>query len=215
MTSITIGGLAPSNTYDFHVLAVGQGGNTGFSSNRVTVNTKALPSGLSVTNYGATPSGGSTTYHADILIPYAFVHLYIWDSIECEFDTNPGWPINFVSDDYVCTHYIVEETTLYNILVPFLLALQMHLGLGQRLVPSLELFRNECVLIQCNSRIGTLRQATAANQSPRSHLLLLTFAKQAICRQAEAPSLSQASLLLWTAEIESQVGSSSYYVTKI
>ena len=113
MTSITIGGLAPSNTYDFHVLAVGQGGNTGFSSNRVTVNTKALPSGLSVTNYGATPSGGSTTYHADILIPYAFVHLYIWDSIECEFDTNPGWPINFVSDDYVCTHYIVEETTLY------------------------------------------------------------------------------------------------------
>jgi Spherulation-specific family 4/Fibronectin type III domain len=113
MTSVTIGGLTPSTTYEFHVLPVGSGGNTGFSSNRVTVYTKPLPGGLTITNYAASPLAGSTTYHADILVPYAFVHLYIWDSIECEFDTNPGWPINFVVDDYVCTHYMVENLKLY------------------------------------------------------------------------------------------------------
>ena len=113
MTSITIGGLTPSTTYEFHVLPVGYGGTTGLSSNKVTVYTKTLPGGLTVTNYGASPSAGSSTYHADILVPYAFVHLYIWDSIECDFDTNPGWPINFVIDDYVCTHFMVEDSTLY------------------------------------------------------------------------------------------------------
>ncbi|KAE9364361.1 hypothetical protein N431DRAFT_355154 [Stipitochalara longipes BDJ] len=114
MTSITIGGLTPSTTYEFHVLPVGSGGTTGISSNTVTVYTTTLPGGLTVTNYGASPSAGSTVYHADILVPYAFVHLYIWDSIECDFDNDPGWPINFVIDDYVCTHYMVEGTTLYN-----------------------------------------------------------------------------------------------------
>ncbi|KAH7390394.1 hypothetical protein BKA64DRAFT_747488 [Cadophora sp. MPI-SDFR-AT-0126] len=113
MTSMTIGGLSPGNSYEFYVLPVGQGGNTGFSSNRVTVNTNALPGGVSIINYSASPSGGSTTFKADILVPYAFVHLYIWDSIDCELDTDPGWSINFSGDGYVCTTYMVEESTLY------------------------------------------------------------------------------------------------------
>jgi hypothetical protein len=105
MTSITIGGLTPGTTNSFHVSAVGGSGNVGASSPTVSVTTKALPAGHAIANYNSSPGKSSTTYKADIVVPYAFIRLYLWDSIECDFDTNPGWPINFVVDDYVCTHY--------------------------------------------------------------------------------------------------------------
>jgi hypothetical protein len=113
MTAITIGGLRPKNTYELHVSAVGGSGNLGVSSNTVTVNTKALPKGNTITNYASSPGTDSSTFTADILIPYAFVRLYIWDSVGCDFDMNPGWSVNFKVDRYVCTHYMVEGTTLY------------------------------------------------------------------------------------------------------
>ena len=110
MTSITIGGLTPSTSYQFHVLPVDSSGSTGLSSNRVTAYTTNLPGGLTITNYTASPSAGSTIYQANVLVPYELAHLYIWDSIECDFDNDAGWPINFVIDDYVCAHYMVEDT---------------------------------------------------------------------------------------------------------
>ncbi|KAL4956629.1 hypothetical protein BDW69DRAFT_181406 [Aspergillus filifer] len=45
--------------------------------------------------------------------PLRLIRLYIWDSVGCEFDTNPGWSVNFKKDEYVCTHYMVEGKTLY------------------------------------------------------------------------------------------------------
>lgn len=113
MTAITIGGLQPGTSYIFKVSAVGGGGNVGSSSNTVTVDTESLPGGQTVANYQSSPGEGSTTIQADILVPYAFIRLYIWDSVGCEFDTDPGWSVNFEIDEYVCTKYMVEGTTLY------------------------------------------------------------------------------------------------------
>ncbi|KAH8431510.1 uncharacterized protein LDX57_009173 [Aspergillus melleus] len=114
MTTITIGGLTSGSSHELHVKAVGGGGDTGSPSNTVTVNTKSLPGGKTVVNYHSSPGATSTTIQADILVPYSFVRLYLWDSVGCEFDTNPGWSVNFKVDNYVCTHYMVEGTTLYS-----------------------------------------------------------------------------------------------------
>ncbi|KAE8371195.1 Spherulation-specific family 4-domain-containing protein [Aspergillus bertholletiae] len=72
ITTITIGGLQSGASHVFHVSAVRGGG------------------------------ADSTTITADILVPYAFIRLYIWDS-----------SVNFKIDEYVCTYYMVEGTTLY------------------------------------------------------------------------------------------------------
>ncbi|PKY04114.1 fibronectin type III domain protein [Aspergillus campestris IBT 28561] len=113
MTAITIGGLGSGASHAFHVSAVGGGGHIGTSSNTVTVKTKSLPNGKTITKYHSSPGADSTTIQADILVPYAFIRLYIWSSVGCEFDTDPGWSVNFKIDEYVCTHYMVEGTTLY------------------------------------------------------------------------------------------------------
>lgn len=113
MTSITIGGLQPGASHVFHVSAVGGGGNLGPSSNTITFDTKSLPAGKTVSDYHSSPGVASTSIQADILVPYAFIRLYIWDSVGCEFDTDPGWSVNFKVDAYVCTKYMVEGTTLY------------------------------------------------------------------------------------------------------
>ncbi|RAL02336.1 uncharacterized protein BO80DRAFT_472333 [Aspergillus ibericus CBS 121593] len=113
MTSITIGGLASGTSYTISVSAVGGGGDLGSSSNQVTVATESLPDGKTVINSKSTPREGSTVIEADVLVPYSFVRLYIWDSVGCDFDEDPGWSVNFSVDEYVCTHYMVEGTTLY------------------------------------------------------------------------------------------------------
>ncbi|KAL3473266.1 Spherulation-specific family 4-domain-containing protein [Aspergillus californicus] len=112
-TTITVGDLKAGSTYTLHVSAVGGDGTLGSPSNSVTVTTKALPLGKTITNYASKPQADTTTFTADILVPYAFIRLYVWDSVGCEFDTNPGWSVNFKIDEYVCTHYMVEGTTLY------------------------------------------------------------------------------------------------------
>ncbi|KAL4796606.1 hypothetical protein BDV19DRAFT_388112 [Aspergillus venezuelensis] len=113
MISVTIGGLESGTSYSLHVTAVGGSGKLGSSSNTVTVSTKSLPGGKTITKYKVSPGTDSTTYTADILVPYALIRLYIWDSVACEFDSNPGWSVNFKRDEYVCTHYMVEGITLY------------------------------------------------------------------------------------------------------
>ncbi|KAL4805129.1 Spherulation-specific family 4-domain-containing protein [Aspergillus unguis] len=113
MTTITIGGLKSGASHVLHVAAVGGSGTVGPASNTVTVTMKSLPGGNSIINYKASPGTDQSTFTADILVPYAFIRLYLWDSVGCEFDTNPGWSVNFKVDAYVCAHYMVEGTTLY------------------------------------------------------------------------------------------------------
>ncbi|OQD78925.1 hypothetical protein PENANT_c071G04858 [Penicillium antarcticum] len=113
MTQVTLGGLTPGGGYAFNVRAVGGGGNMGLASDPVTINPDALPGGKTVANWKSVPKEGSTTITADVLVPYAFVRLYIWSQVGCDFDEDPGWSVNFKVDKYVCTHYMVEGTTLY------------------------------------------------------------------------------------------------------
>ncbi|RAH50969.1 uncharacterized protein BO95DRAFT_438227 [Aspergillus brunneoviolaceus CBS 621.78] len=113
MTEVTIGSLASGTSYTFYVSAVGEGGRLGSSSNQVTVTTKRLPGGRAVTNYKSSPRENSTVIEADVLVPYSSVRLYIWHSIECDFDEDPGWGVNFNVETYVCTHYMVDGTALY------------------------------------------------------------------------------------------------------
>jgi hypothetical protein len=113
MTKVTLGGLTSGASHDFKVNAVGGNGALGSPSDTVTITIKSLPGGKTIANWESTPGDSSTTIEADILVPYAFVRLYIWDSVGCEFDTDPGWSVNFKTDDYVCAKYMVEGTTLY------------------------------------------------------------------------------------------------------
>ncbi|KAB5511567.1 Spherulation-specific family 4-domain-containing protein [Coniochaeta sp. 2T2.1] len=95
MTSITIGGVPPGTAHTFTVTAVGSGGTTGPSSPSASTTTMSLPGGKPVTQASASILGSMTTIKADILVPYAFLCIYIWDSLECDFQENPGWPINY------------------------------------------------------------------------------------------------------------------------
>lgn len=113
MTEVTIGNLAPGTSNSFVVYAVGGGGSTSGGSNAVTAQTLALPGGATVTNTTADAESASTTIQADILVPYAFVRVYIWDTIMCDLSSDPGWPINYADTLYVCTRYMIEGTTLY------------------------------------------------------------------------------------------------------
>lgn len=96
----------------FHVSAVGGSGRVGPASSTVTVHAKPLPNENIIVNYHSSPGADSTTIQADILVLYYFIRLYIWDSVGCEFETNPGWSVNFKVDEYVYAHYMVEGTRL-------------------------------------------------------------------------------------------------------
>ncbi|KAH7383114.1 Spherulation-specific family 4-domain-containing protein [Cadophora sp. MPI-SDFR-AT-0126] len=113
MTQVTVGNLVAGTSNTFTVRAVGGGGVESGDSNSATASTKSLPDGKTVINYKSSPSEGSTTITADILVPYAFVRLYIWDALDCDWEVNPGWPVNNKVDSYVCTHYMVEGETLF------------------------------------------------------------------------------------------------------
>ncbi|KAF2792903.1 hypothetical protein K505DRAFT_350304 [Melanomma pulvis-pyrius CBS 109.77] len=116
MTRVTIGNLSPGTSkYTFEVTALGGDGSESGKSNSVSSETKTPPTkGKMVVNVKASTSAASTTYQADILVPYAFTRLYVWDSdIGCDFEKSPGWPVNYNTDNYVCTHYMVEGEKLY------------------------------------------------------------------------------------------------------
>ncbi len=114
MNRVTIGNLKPGTGYTFTAVAMNADGNQLPGAPSVSGTTKALPGGRTISNLQVVTSAGSSTYKADIVVPYAFTRLYIWDSEEqCDWTNNPGWPINYAVANYVCTHYMVEGETLY------------------------------------------------------------------------------------------------------
>lgn len=112
MSQVTIGNLAPgSSSLVFSVESIGGDGSQSSASNSVTSNTLSLPGGQTVVNVDVVPGATSTTYQADILVPYAFLRVYITDpDTHCSL---PAWPINYNTGHHVCTHYMVEAETLY------------------------------------------------------------------------------------------------------
>jgi hypothetical protein len=115
MNRATIGNLASGHAnYTFKVTALGGSGAESAGSNSASASTPALPNGKAVTNVKVTTAADSTTYRADILAPYAFKRIYIWYSDqECDWATNPGWPLNYNQWNYVCATYMIEGTTLF------------------------------------------------------------------------------------------------------
>jgi hypothetical protein len=79
----------------------------------VTFTTLTLPEGKAVTNLSSTPSPTSTTIRANVLLPYGFVRIYLYDTINCDWQNDPAWPITYNASIFVCARYMVEGTTLY------------------------------------------------------------------------------------------------------
>ena len=110
-----MGGLAPgTRAYQFQVSTIGGDGRESPVLNTVESGTEALPgSGNRVNNIKADPSGASTSFQADVLVPFAFVRVFIWDGDDsCA--QGPGWPINYTPGDYICAQYMVESGILYS-----------------------------------------------------------------------------------------------------
>ncbi|KAH8592637.1 hypothetical protein B0O99DRAFT_689492 [Bisporella sp. PMI_857] len=105
--------MDPLITNNFTVTSIGGDDSKSGASNLATANTKALPAGKTVANYSASPPTSSTIIKADILVPDAFVRLYIWDGLDCDWDNNPGWAVNSKIDPYVRTQYMVEGETVF------------------------------------------------------------------------------------------------------
>jgi hypothetical protein len=116
MTKVTVGNFAPgTSSLNFAVTALGADGGESGQSNQVSSGTKTTPSaGRNIANVQVSTSGGSTTYQADILAPYAFVRLYIGPPRLSETSCPDSfWPINYRIDDYFCGRYMVENGWLF------------------------------------------------------------------------------------------------------
>ena len=115
MTRVTVGNLTPGTAYVFTVVVLASDGTQLPGTPSASATTTALPDGgKTVTNVKNSTSPDSSAYDADILVPYAFVRLFIWGGeMNCDLTTDHAWPINYNGTHYVCTHYMVEGTKLF------------------------------------------------------------------------------------------------------
>nr|OQO27418.1 hypothetical protein B0A51_07869 [Rachicladosporium sp. CCFEE 5018] len=127
MTAVTVGGLTPGQSYVFSLAAMLGDGTSSTKSNSITMTTMSLPgNGHTVSSTSVTMSGGSTTYTARILVPYAYVRIFIFKEIfgcyYCKesscvvggYGWNSGWTINYGQYLSVCNHYMIEGAALYS-----------------------------------------------------------------------------------------------------
>jgi hypothetical protein len=97
------------------ILASGGGG----SSHVLSASTKSLPASGTITNVGFTRNGDTVTYKADVLVPYAFVRLFIGRK-QPDVGNAHGWPIQLPdkTPNGVATHqvvnYLVEGNDFYS-----------------------------------------------------------------------------------------------------
>lgn len=116
---MTIGGLEPGILYKFDIVAVNGEGTITAKGQQIAMNTLALPEGGHTVSHTSVSTGASQTIvHANILVPYAFVRVFIgnencgppdiWGSTGWE-----AWPINLSIEDFVCTRYMIEGGYLY------------------------------------------------------------------------------------------------------
>jgi hypothetical protein len=118
--SVTVGGLEPDTAYRFELASIYQDGSSAPTSITVRVYTKPLPgSGHTVSSSSVSATGAQAVYKAQILVPYAFVRVFIFDG-DCAFvkdcvlcETRFGWPINYEAYKAVCNQYMIEGGTLY------------------------------------------------------------------------------------------------------
>jgi hypothetical protein len=120
MTVVTVGGLEPDTSYTFSVAAISAGGNHSPKSQKASVQTLALPKkGHTVSSMSQTGTETETVFEAEILVPYAFVRIFMYEHVKydygdhCNWDKDPGWPINYSQYDSMCNHWMIEGGTLY------------------------------------------------------------------------------------------------------
>ncbi|KAH6710590.1 Spherulation-specific family 4-domain-containing protein [Leptodontidium sp. MPI-SDFR-AT-0119] len=112
LTRVTVGNIDPGTSgLSFEVTAVGGDGTESAKSNTVTSSTTSPPTpGRYVFDVTVSATETTTTYSTSIVVPYAFIRIFIWD-VE---DSCPvGWPINSNTQHFVCNHYMVENKVLY------------------------------------------------------------------------------------------------------
>jgi hypothetical protein len=120
MTVVTVGGLEPNTPYTFSIAAITAGGLSSPRSQPATMQTLALPhKGHTVSSISQSGTGSQTIFKAEILVPYAFVRIFIYEQVHydygdhCDWDKKPGWPINYSQYDSMCHHWMIEGGTLY------------------------------------------------------------------------------------------------------
>jgi len=128
LTRATVGMLNPGTSgISFEVRTVLSSGGGG-GSRSISASTKNLPSGGSISNVNYKTNGGTVVYTADILVPYAFVRLFIGGPHKAV-GVSKGWPINAsINNDtggadpiqqYKLMNYLVEGNDFYSPLLQY------------------------------------------------------------------------------------------------
>lgn len=117
---VTLGGFKPGSLHlEFEMTAVSGNGTETGRSESVIAWTKALPGrDQAITSMNMSAGATETTYSADVLVPYAIQHIFIWagdkNNSQCDPMVEPAWPIYYNATNFICAHYMLEGTTVYN-----------------------------------------------------------------------------------------------------
>ncbi|KAB8213185.1 Spherulation-specific family 4-domain-containing protein [Aspergillus novoparasiticus] len=118
LTRATIGMLDPgTSNIAFEVRAILSSGSGG-SSRIIPASTKSLPENGTIANVGFTQNGDTVIYKADVLVPYAFVRLFIGIK-QPDPGIGRGWPIQAPADvtgwaQHEIVNYLVEGNDFYS-----------------------------------------------------------------------------------------------------
>jgi hypothetical protein len=120
LTRATIGMLDPgSSGISFEVRTVLASGSSGGSSRTISASTKSLPADGPIANVRYTQNGDTVVYKADVLVPYAFVRLFIGIK-QPDVGIGRGWPIQVPEVDaqgvahHEIVNYMVEGNDFYS-----------------------------------------------------------------------------------------------------
>jgi hypothetical protein len=119
LTRATVGMIEPGTSgISFEVRTVLSPGSGGGSLRTISASTKSLPEDSSIASVGFTLNGNTVTYTADVLVPYAFVRLFIGKD-QPDPGIGRGWPIQAPPDvtgraQHQIVNYLVEGNDFYS-----------------------------------------------------------------------------------------------------
>jgi hypothetical protein len=121
LTRATVGMLKPGSSDVVLEVEVILDSDILYTPVTVSVDLESLPKGGSISNVQYKQTGDTVTYTADVLVPYAFVRLFIGGKHPKTGNTG-GWPIDaFVTSDilgplghYKLVNYLVEGNDFYS-----------------------------------------------------------------------------------------------------
>lgn len=117
---VTLGGFEPGTIrLVFEITAISENGVETDRSESAITWTKALPGeGQAIMSMNVSARATETTYAADVLIPHEVQRIFIWagdrNNSQCDPNSVPAWPIYYNATSFICAHYMLEGTTVYN-----------------------------------------------------------------------------------------------------